>query len=144
MAIEYVRVLRNITSGYSPGERFLVVKKATKKVKIDQIYDDMTDLSSLSRGDIKNAIDNFFHVMGKYFKDGRGVDLDEFGEFNVTLNARSVPTLEEANASTIKRVNVSFRLGKKLREELKNTPKTLGSLDVKGYQPRNSEEETQP
>ena len=82
--------------------------------------------------------------MGKYFKDGRGVDLDEFGEFNVTLNARSVPTLEEANASTIKRVNVSFRLGKKLREELKNTPKTLGSLDVKGYQPRNTEEESQP
>ncbi len=72
--------------------------------------------------------------MGKYFKDGRGVDLDEFGEFSVTLNARSVNTLEEANADTIKRVNVTFRLGKKLREELRSEPKTLGSLEVNGYQ----------
>lgn len=134
MAIEYIRVLRKIVTGLNPGNKFLVIKKKTKKVKINQIYDDMTDLSSLSRGDIKNAIDNFFFVMGKYFKDGRGVDLDEFGEFSVTLNARSVNTLEEANADTIKRVNVTFRLGKKLREELRSEPKTLGSLEVKGYQ----------
>ena len=102
----------------------------------------MTDLSSLSKGDIKNAIENFFHVMWKYFKDGRDVDIDEFGEFNVTLNARSVDTLEEANADTIKRVNVNYRLGVKLKDELKNTPKTLGSLEVKGYQPRNPIDET--
>ncbi len=142
MPIEYVRVRRRITSGFSPGEKFLVIKKKTKKVKINQIYDDITDLSSLSRGDVKSVIDNFFHVIGKYFKDGRGADLDEFGEFEVTLQARSVETLEEANVNSIKRVNVNYRLGKKLREELKNESKVLGSLEVKGYQPRKPTDET--
>jgi predicted histone-like DNA-binding protein len=109
---------------------------------MSQVYDDITDLSSLSRGDVKSAIDNFFHVIGKYFKDGRGIDMEEFGEFEVTLNARSVETLEEANASTIKRVNVNYRLGTKLRKELKDVSKVLGSLEVKGYQPRNPTDET--
>ncbi|MDX9799156.1 MAG: HU family DNA-binding protein [Bacteroidales bacterium] len=142
MAIEYIRVQKRITSGYSPGDKFLVTKKKTKKVKMSQVYDDITDLSSLSRGDVKSAIDNFFHVIGKYFKDGRGIDMEEFGEFEVTLNARSVETLEEANASTIKRVNVNYRLGTKLRKELKDVSKVLGSLEVKGYQPRNPTDET--
>lgn len=142
MAIEYVRVQRNISTGYSPGLKYLAVIKKVKKVPIDQVFDDIIDLSSLSKGDVKNAIDNFFFVISKYFVDGRGVDLGEYGEFQVTLQAKSVDTLEEVIVESIKKVNISYRIGTKLREELKETSKTLGSLEVKGYQPKTTEPET--
>ena len=88
MAIEFIRVQRNIQVGPNPGLKYLAVIKRGKKVQMEDIYKDITDLSSLSRGDIKNTIDNFMLVVGKYFKDGRSVDMEEFGEFQVNLRSK--------------------------------------------------------
>jgi predicted histone-like DNA-binding protein len=94
----------------------------------------MTDLSSLSRGDIKNTIDNFMLVVSKYLKDGRSVDMGEFGEFQVNLRANAMDTLDDVTAKTIKTISISFRMGKELKLLIEETPKVLGSLEAKGYQ----------
>ncbi len=135
MAIEFIRVQRNIQVGPNPGLKYLAVIKRGKKVQMEDIYKDITDLSSLSRGDIKNTIDNFMLVVGKYFKDGRSVDMEEFGEFQVNLRSKAMDSLEEVTSKTIKPPSISFRLGKELKRIMEETPKVLGSLEAKGYQP---------
>lgn len=134
MAIEFIRVQRNIQVGPNPGLKYLAVIKRGRKVQMDDIYKDMTDLSSLSRGDIKNTIDNFMLVVSKYLKDGRSVDMGEFGEFQVNLRANAMDTLEDVTAKTIKTISISFRMGKELKLLIEETPKVLGSLEAKGYQ----------
>lgn len=74
-------------------------------------------------------------VIGKYLKDGRSVDLEEFGEFQVNLRAKAMDDLEEVTAKTIKTPSISFRMGKELKKLMQETPKVLGSLEAKGYQP---------
>ncbi|MDD2192617.1 MAG: HU family DNA-binding protein [Bacteroidales bacterium] len=135
MAIEFIRVQRNIQVGPNPGLKYLAVIKRGKKVQMEDIYKDITDLSSLSRGDIKNTIDNFMLVVGKYFKDGRSVDMEEFGEFQVNLRSKAMDSLEEVTSKTIKTPSISFRMGKELKRIMEETPKVLGSLEAKGYQP---------
>ena len=135
MAIEFIRVQRNIQVGPNPGLKYLAVIKRGRKVQMDDIYKDMTDLSSLSRGDIKNTIDNFMLVVSKYLKDGRSVDMGEFGEFQVNLRANAMDTLDDVTAKTIKTICISFRMGKELKLLIEETPKVLGSLEAKGYQP---------
>ena len=134
MAIEFIRVQRNIVVGPNPGLKYIAVIKRGRKVQMDDIYKDMTDLSSLSRGDIKNTIDNFMVVIGKYMRDGRSIDLGEFGEFQVNLRAKAMDELEEVTAKTIKTPSISFRMGKELKKLMEETPKVLGSLEAKGYQ----------
>ena len=134
MAIEFIRVQRNIVVGPNPGLKYLAVIKRGRKVQMDDIYKDMTDLSSLSRGDIKNTIDNFMLVVSKYLKDGRSVDMGEFGEFQVNLRANAMDTLDDVTAKTIKTISISFRMGKELKLLIEETPKVLGSLEAKGYQ----------
>ena len=134
MAIEFIRVQRNIQVGPNPGLKYLAVIKRGKKVQMNEIYKDMTDLSSLSRGDIKNTIDNFMLVVSKYLKDGRSVDMGEFGEFQVNLRANAMDTLDDVTAKTIKTISISFRMGKELKLLIEETPKVLGSLEAKGYQ----------
>lgn len=128
MAIEFIRVQRNIQVGPNPGLKYLAVIKRGRKVQMDDIYKDMTDLSSLSRGDIKNTIDNFMLVVSKYLKDGRSVDMGEFGEFQVNLRANAMDTLDDVTAKTIKTISISFRMGKELKLLIEETPKVLGSL----------------
>lgn len=137
MTIEYIRIQRKITVGANPGMKFLARIKRGRKVQMNEIYKDITDLSSLSRGDVKSVIDNFMLVITKYLKDGKNVDLEEFGEFQVGINSKAVNTLEEVTAETITKANVIFRMGRELRKELEYTPKVIGSLEAKGYQPRN-------
>ena len=134
MAIEFIRVQRNIQVGPNPGLKYLAVIKRGRKVQMDDIYKDMTDLSSLSRGDIKNTIDNCMLVVSKYLKDGRSVDMGEFGEFQVNLRANAMDTLDDVTAKTIKTISISFRMGKELKLLIEETPKVLGSLEAKGYQ----------
>ena len=134
MAIEFIRVQRNIQVGPNPGLKYLAVIKRGRKVQMDDIYKDMTDLSSLSRGDIKNTIDNFMLVVSKYLKDGRSVDMGEFGDFQVNLRANAMDTLDDVTAKTIKTISISFRMGKELKLLIEETPKVLGSLEAKGYQ----------
>ena len=134
MAIEFIRVQRNIQVGPNPGLKYLAVIKRGRKVQMDDIYKDMTDLSSLSRGDIKNTIDNYMLVVSKYLKDGRSVDMGEFGEFQVNLRANAMDTLDDVTAKTIKTISISFRMGKELKLLIEETPKVLGSLEAKGYQ----------
>ena len=134
MAIEFIRVQRNIQVGPNPGLKYLAVIKRGRKVQMDDIYKDMTDLSSLSRGDIKNTIDNFMLVVSKYLKDGRSVDMGEFGEFQVNLRATATVTLDDVTANTIKTISISVRMGKVLKLLIEETPKVLGSLEAKGYQ----------
>ena len=74
MALEIVGVERKVTVGPEPGMKFMAKLKKGRKVPMTQIYKDVTDLSSLSRGDIKNTVDNLWLVIGKYLADGRDVE----------------------------------------------------------------------
>ena len=144
MALEIVGVERKVTVGPEPGMKFMAKLKKGRKVPMTQIYKDVTDLSSLSRGDIKNTVDNLWLVIGKYLADGRDVDLGEFGEFKISISAKAVDTLEEVTAETIRRPRVIYRMGKEWRNLLEDTPKVLGSLDMKGYKSRKSNEQENP
>lgn len=144
MGIKYIRVKRRIAVGLTPGIKFLATIKRGDTVDLKRIYEDITDLSSLSRGDIKSVVDNMIFVMTKHLCDGRTVNLGEFGIFTPYLSAKACDTLEEVDEKTIDKVNVRFRPNKDLAIKLELTPKELGSLEVKGYQPKHPTEDPQP
>jgi len=128
-----------ITVGPNPGMKYLAEIVRGQTVELDEIYKDMTDLTSLSRGDIMSSIDTLTQLFMKYFKSGRNVNLGEFGRFRMYLDATAVETLEEVTADTIKKPNVRFTMGNELKKEVYDTPKVLSKKVSNIYKPEEGE-----
>lgn len=135
--IEYKKVKRKVSVGSNPGEKFYADIVRGQTVELDEIYKDMTDLTSLSRGDAMNAIDTLTQLFSKYLKSGRNVNLGQFGRFRIYLNATAVDTLEEVTADTIKNPTVRFTMGKELKKSVYDTPKVLSKTANNVYKEGN-------
>lgn len=73
-------------------------------VSTNQIAAEIAELSSLSKGDTKNVIDNLVTVMTRHLQASESVTLDGFGSFRYSMKAtgNGVETLDEVTASQAK------------------------------------------
>lgn len=83
-----------------------------------ELMADVEKQTSLTSGDVKNAIDSLLYVIKKNLTDGRSVKLDGIGTFSVSLASRGVANKNDFNASKIKRKNICFRASTDLRKEV--------------------------
>lgn len=72
----------------------------TGNVGTDLIAAEIAELSSLTKGDTKNVIDNLIIVATRHLQASESVTLDGFGTFRPTLRSRGkgVRTLDEVSA----------------------------------------------
>ncbi len=88
------------------------------RVTINTLSARMERNSSLSRGDILNVISNFLDELPEYLKDGKSVQLEEFGTVRCSFSSEGVDNAEDVNASLIKKVRVIFTPGARLKHRL--------------------------
>ncbi|MDR2919977.1 MAG: HU family DNA-binding protein [Tannerella sp.] len=91
------------------------------KVTLDDLANRIARSSSLTRGDILNVLSNFLDELPEYLKDGKSVQLGDFGTVRLSFSSQGVDTEEEVNASLIKGVRVIFTPNVKLKDELNRT-----------------------
>ena len=73
---------------------------STGNVGINQLASEIAELSSLTRGDVKNVIDNLVSVTRRHLQSSETVTLDGFGTFRYTLRSQSgVKALKDVSAS---------------------------------------------
>jgi predicted histone-like DNA-binding protein len=73
-----------------------------------QIADDIVALSSLSRGDISNVIDNLLDTIPRYLLMGKSVNLSGLGTFRLSFSSKAADTPEKFNANLISGIKVIF------------------------------------
>ena len=71
----------------------------TGSVGTDQIAREISELSSLTTGDVKNVIDNLVTVVTRHLQASESVMLDGFGSFRFTLNTLNGGVENEADVS---------------------------------------------
>jgi predicted histone-like DNA-binding protein len=81
-----------------------------KPVSSREVADQLSVLSTLTRGDTYAVIENLGQVLGNYMSQGRSVKIDGLGTFYYTANAnkQGVKKAEEVKATLIKGVRVRF------------------------------------
>ena len=97
----------------SPVNEGKITKKDINKV--------IVSMSSLSRGEVSNVIENLFEVIPTYLLMGKSVNLGEFGTFRLSFSSEGVENPEEFTSELINGVKVIFTPG----VELKNVLKTV-------------------
>lgn len=76
------------------------------------------DLSSLSRGDIMNVLDNLQRVVAQELVRGNSVRLGLLGSFRPSIRAKGVPLAKDVTPELIKSVKVVYTPSTEVRAQL--------------------------
>lgn len=83
-----------------------------------ELMEDVEKQTSLTSGDVKNAVDSLLYVIKKNLSDGRSVKLDGIGTFFVGLSSKGVADKKDFKASLIRKKRVCFRPATELRQHI--------------------------
>ena len=90
------------------------------KISKTDIAKEIVNMSSLSRGDVSNVIENLLDTMPKYLLMGKSISLGEFGTLRISFSSKGVVKPEEFNANLMKGAKIVFTPGVELKKNLKD------------------------
>ena len=96
-----------------------------KPATLDTLAVEMTDMSSLSYGDIKSVLTNFVRAMRNELYNGHSVNIEGFGVFGLAATTEGSLTKEECMADKIKSVRITFRASSEIRPSLNSATTRL-------------------
>ena len=89
------------------------------KILKSDLAREIVNMSSLSRGDVSNVIENLIDIIPKYLLMGKSISLGELGTLRVSFGSDGVDDTAQFSATKIKGVKIIFTPGVELKKELK-------------------------
>jgi predicted histone-like DNA-binding protein len=83
---------------------------------IDDIVKEIEKFSALSEADIRGVIIALENVVQNKLAEGRIVRLEMLGSLYPSISSKSSATLEKADSSLVKEVNINYRPGTRLKK----------------------------
>ncbi len=102
------------------------------QIPMEQIINRLTEISTVSKSDVKAVMGDLAHVLNEYMDLGYSVKLEGLGSFYYTADAskQGVPTEKEVSASQIVGTRVRF-IPEYTRGTSKVTTRALAGITVK-------------
>lgn len=119
MSIKYRLVKRkDMTRGAADDSTLMYPQLVSNgRVSFESLCEEVAEQSSLTSGDIKNAVDRLIYCVAKHLRDGQGVDCGDLGSFRITLRSSGTADAETYDVATcMRKPKVVYTPGKKLRE----------------------------
>ena len=129
------KIKKLITTGYNPGEKYMAQIVRTPNMSQDELEQRIANSTSMTAGDVSNALKAFAYELGMAVASGRGV-VTSVGTYQVQLKVKAVSTLEEVTTDTVEKINIRFYPNKSLQKAYEKAGNKLEFVDVtgKGYQ----------
>jgi predicted histone-like DNA-binding protein len=90
------------------------------RITKSEITKELMGMSSLSRGDVSNVIENLIEILPKYMLMGKSVSLGEFGTLRISFSSEGVANKEEFSPGKISGIKAVFTPGSEFRKSLDN------------------------
>ena len=82
---------------------------------------DLSEVSSLSAGDVQNVIVNLIDQLPKWLMEGYSVKLDGFGSFRLSFSSEGEAVKEDISADSIKEIYILFVPDVAIKERINKT-----------------------
>lgn len=119
MALQFNAVERQ--NPINKEKKWYASPKQTGKRDLKSISKDLSELSSLSAGDVQNVIVNLIDQLPKWLMEGISVKLDGFGSFRLSFSSDGVVTKEEVTANLIKDLRIIFDADDSIKDRIQKT-----------------------
>ena len=87
-------------------------------VTLDTLAKEIAGRSSLTKGDVKNVLENFLDLMPEKMADGKSVKLGGLGTFRISFSSSGSDRKEDFNVSHIRNTKVVFTAGTEVKAAL--------------------------
>ncbi len=94
---------------------FYAKAQAAGEVTMDEMAEDIAYSTSLTDGDVLNAIRALIKQVNKHLAAGKIVRLETFGTFQVQLQSTGAETEKKFTSANITGANIQFRPGKPIK-----------------------------
>jgi len=136
MAISYVRVKKNITTGLVPGDKYLARLFRDSDVSLNDLCVEISQSTTVGYPDVLACLKALEIHISRHILNGQAVKFNLLGSFIPSIKAKAMNTLEEVDNSTIKKARCRFYPSPAFMYDLAKTSFQLRDIEVKGYQPQ--------
>ena len=95
--------------------------KLTGNRDLKNLSKDLSEVSSLSAGDVQNVISNLIDQLPKWLMEGDSVKLDVFGSFRLSFSSKGEAVKEDVTADSIKDIYILFEPDVAIKERINKT-----------------------
>lgn len=118
MAFKYRVKIKRSGFGDKIG-RYYAVPVHSSEISTMQLAHELSQLSSLSEGDVLSTLSGLSGVIKKYLYDGHTVRLDGIGLLSVSASSMGFETPEKCTPRHVKAKKICFRAAIDLKSEMK-------------------------
>lgn len=116
MSVNYSLALLSTEPGNKTApKKYYAKAQASGEVTMDEIAEDIAYATSLTDGDVLNAVRALIKQVNKHLAAGKIVRLENFGSFQLQLHSEGADTEEEFTEANITDATVQFRPGRVIR-----------------------------
>jgi len=98
--------------------KYYAKTKSSGETDFKSLCREMSDSSSINKGDIMAVLDGCIRIMSRALSDGKIVRLGEFGSFQIGLSSEGTLSEKAFNSSKITKAKILFRPGEDLTQML--------------------------
>ncbi|CAD5299629.1 MULTISPECIES: HU family DNA-binding protein [unclassified Imperialibacter] len=123
-AIPYSIIRRGQPGGRTPGvagggdQKYYAFVKRDRVISLREIIEEITAMSTLTKGDALNAVENFLDLIPKYVRKGHIVNLGQLGTFRINLSSKGSEKPEQVSIFSIKGTKVLYTQSEEMKREL--------------------------
>lgn len=121
--LNYQVAPKKMTIGKKKGQTmYHAVPVPAPRLNLTQVEEEIVRRTSLSRGDVRNAVASLAEVVNSSLLSGITVDLGDLGTFKVEANGRMMTTEKEVNAASIKTPRIRHYPKHEMRRYAQSVP----------------------
>ena len=102
-------------------KKWYATPRLTGNRDLKNLSKDLSEVSSLSAGDVQNVIANLIDQLPKWLMEGNSVKLDGFGSFRLSFSSTGEVLKEDVTADSIKDVYILFEPDVAIKERVNKT-----------------------
>lgn len=116
MSVKFKSVERVNPRDLTLPKKFYAKLKTGEDVSFEELADLISKVSNLNYGEVMGAMGTLIEIIEMQLRHGRPVRLNTLGTFYLTLHSAGFDTDEELSSDGIKKANIRFRPGKRLKK----------------------------
>ena len=102
-------------------KKWYATPRLTGSRDLKNLSKDLSEVSSLSAGDVQNVIVNLIDQLPKWLMEGYSVKLDGFGSFRLSFSSEGEAVKEDISADSIKEIYILFVPDVAIKERINKT-----------------------
>jgi len=109
------------TNPITKEKKWYATTRLTGKRDLKNLSKDLSEVSSLSAGDVQNVFANLIDQLPKWLMEGDSVKLDGFGTFRLSFSSEGEAVKEDVSADSIKDVYILFEPDVAIKDRVSKT-----------------------